>query len=280
MRKSFTMLEIVFVLVISGLIAVSGSMAINQIMQNYALQKEYSKLQLDSSSTINQLTKYLQNSIWDSIVIKQNNNYTPIYSINLADKGIVKNNRELVFIEKNSDIINGYFSSYLGKSMNIPYFSGFIDLANSKNNTITTLFQSDKLIGLNTLINNIALYFPFVNNSGNSVENFYDSDELKRKALFKIVNITNNTEMQLSHNPKQIGDVAVIVNLNPSTINVDANNHLVLTKNNVKIILAENVTGLSIWSEHQAGLLRIRLCFKNKTMKFMNEFCKEGVITR
>ncbi|RAX53119.1 hypothetical protein CCY99_05880 [Helicobacter sp. 16-1353] len=278
MRKSFTMIEIVFVIVITGLVAVAGSMAIVQIMQNYAIQKEYAKLEIDSASTIRQVSKYLQDSIWDSIAIKNGNTYTAISLVNKAEDGLVSNNNQLVFIEKNMETINGYFGTYQSNNMNIPYFSGFINLSLSSGNSITTVFAEDRLLSLNSLVNSIALYFPFTLQYGTIVDKFYATNELARTALFKITNIVNNNTMILSHNPSQIGDVATIVNINPVFIQKNANGDLQLIKDSQTTTLAQSVSNFYIWSESQAGILRVRLCFINSTMDFMPEFCKEGII--
>ena len=145
MRKAFTMLEMVFVIVITGLVAIAGSMAIVQIMQNYAIQKEYAKMELDGTSAILQISKYLQDSIWDSIAIKNGGNYMDISSINNRNSGQLNNNIELVFISKNMDALNGGFGTYQGSNSNLPFFSGFIDLSKSGNMTLTTAFSQDKL---------------------------------------------------------------------------------------------------------------------------------------
>ncbi len=316
-RKSFTMIEIVLVLVITGLVGVAGSMAIVQIMQNYAIQKEYAKLELDSASTIRQLSQYLQNSIWDSIATRNGtseNNYTAISEINSIsgntnDTSEITDTRELVFIEKNQDIINGRFVTSVdtnGQTVtynsNIPYFSGFVDLANSYNNTIVTSFSVDELFyDLPTDIENIftnsqntdgdaSLYFPFVNASGSIYDKFYnDTNNGRNKtALFAIqdrsrilIDSTYYSTMILNHTPSRIGDIAIIVNTTPVVIKKDSDDNLTITNRenpNNPIIIAQNISQFNIWSESAAGLIRVRICYENKTMDFMPDFCKEGVI--
>lgn len=279
MRKSFTMVEIVFVLVITGLVAVAGSMAIVQIMQNYAIQKEYSKLELDSASSIRQISRYLRDSIWSSIAIQNGNTYTAISSVNLASNGKIENSIQLVFIEKNLDTINGYFGAHQSNNMNIPYFSGFIDLNRSRGNTITTVFDGDRLNNLSSLASSgrIALHFPFIH-KGSVTDMFYATNEANRTALFKINRIVNNNTMILGHSPSQIGDIAIIVNTTPVVIQKDSNGDLKLIKGASTMTLAQSVSSFYVWSESQAGILRARLCFVNATMDFMPEFCKEGVI--
>lgn len=275
MRKAFTMLEIVFVIVITGLVAVAGSMAIVQIMQNYAIQKEYAKMELDGTSAILQISKYLQDSVWDSIAIKNGNVYTDISSINKRDSGQLNNNTELVFISKNMDALNGAFGTYQGSNSNLPFFSGFIDLSQSSGTTLNTAFSQDKLLSLKNLVGKIGVYFPFVNKDGKVVDKYYTNNN--SRALFRINSINSNTQMTLGSRPSKIGDIAIIVNTNPVSLKKDNNGDLILNDGSNQT-LAQGVSNFYIWSEAQSGLLRVRLCFTNKTMDFMPEFCKEGVI--
>lgn len=274
MRQAFTMLEMVFVIVITGLVAVAGSMAIVQIIQNYAIQREYAKMEVDGTSAILQISKYLQDSIWDSIAIKRGSNYTDISLVNTANNGNIDGNTLIAFISKNQTALNGYFGTNQGINSNLPFFSGFIDLSLSSGNNITTAFSQDRLMNLASM-RNIALYFPFVNQDGNSYSKYYSNN---KTALFPINNITSNTTMTLSSTPSKIGDIAIIVNTNQNTIQKDNNGNLILDDNGVSHTLSQGVSKLSIWSESQSGLLRIRICLQNKTMDFMPEFCKEGVI--
>lgn len=274
MRQAFTMLEIVFVLVITGLVAVAGSMAIVQIMQNYAIQKEYAKMEVDGTSAILQISKYLQDSVLDSVAIRNGGNYTDISVINNASSGHINDNIMLVFISKNADALNGYFGSYQGSNSNLPFFSGFIDLSQSSGNNITTAFSQDRLKGL-THLRDISLYFPFINQDGSAYNKYYANN---KTALFPIADITSDTTLRLFSAPSKIGDIAVIVNTNQTIIQKDNGGNLILTSNGSTQTLSQGVSNLYIWSESQSGLLRVRICFDNKTMDFMPEFCKEGVI--
>ena len=275
MRKAFTMLEMVFVIVITGLVAIAGSMAIVQIMQNYAIQKEYAKMELDGTPAILQISKYLQVSVWDSIAIRNGNSYTDISSINTHNVGQIKDGTELVFISKNMDALNGYFGTYQGSGSNLPFFSGFIDLSNSSGMTLTTAFSQDKLLSLKNLVGKIGVYFPFVNKDGKVDDKYYSSNS-NSGALFRINSINSDTTMTLGSSPSKIGDIAIIVNTTP--VSLKNNNGDLILNDGTDQTLAQGVSNFYIWSEAQSGLLRVRLCFTNKTMDFMPEFCKEGVI--
>ena len=278
MRKSFTMIELILVIVISGIIGTAGSLAMVQIMQNYVLQKEYNKLELDSSAAIRQIKKYLQDSIWDSIAIKVNNNYTSIFNINSANNGNIQNNTQLVFIEKNMDSINGVFGVLQANFYNIPIFSGLVDLNISNKKTVISRADTDRLSNLRPYVNNIALYFPYANVGGSIYDRFYNTNESKRTSLFTITRIITEVTMELRNVPKMMGDIALIANTRPTTLRKDNNDNLILVDSaNQSQVLLQNVSSVKIWSEAATNLIRIRICFKNKIMDFMPEFCKEGV---
>ena len=279
MRKSFTMIELILVIVISGIIGTAGSLAMVQIMQNYVIQKEYNKLELDSSAAIRQIKKYLQDSIWDSIAIKVNNNYTSIFNINSANTGNIQRNTELVFIEKNIDSINGNFGVLQANFYNIPIFSGLVDLNISNKKTIISRSDMDRLSNLRPYVNRIALYFPYANVGGSIYDRFYNTNEARRTSLFTITRILTEVTMELLNIPKMMGDIALIANTKPTILRKDNNDNLILVDGatNQSQVLLQNVSSVKIWSEAATNLIRIRVCFKNKIMDFMPEFCKEGV---
>lgn len=294
MRSSFTMLELVFVIVITGLVAVAGSMAIVQILQNYALQKEYAKLELDSAAAIRQISKYIQNSLWDSVSIQYGSNYTALYNVNNYESGKIDDskNTQLIFIEKNIDSTNGRYIS--ANNSNIPYFSGFINLATSgrvalsngnvqNGNIMVAALSTDNEMNRLRSSADISLNFPFVN-TGSSTNQYdkYFTNTANRTAIFKINNINAQT-ITLQNTPNQIGDIAMIVNTNPTTLKKNADGELVISQQPLNTInntiIAKNVSNLYLWTESGAGLIRVRICFSNKIVKsVMSEFCKEGII--
>lgn len=274
LRQAFTMLELIVVVIITGIIGIAGSKAIVEIMQNYAIQQQYNKLEADSASAIRQLSRYLQDSIWDSIAIRNGNTYTSIFAVNNEQAGNIDGNTNLIFIEKNQDVISGYFN----QNKNVPIFSGFIDMSRSKGMTLTTLSNTDRLTNLGARPRNIAIYFPYVNTGSSNVSNRFYTTSNNRTALFTVTSITRNNEMILSKAPAKIGDIAVLANDTPSVIAKDANGNVYI--NNNRNIILQGVSDIKVWTESTTGILRIKICFHNKTMDFMPQFCKEGVVIR
>lgn len=308
-RAAFTMIELVFVIVITGLVATAGSKAIVQILQNYALQKEFAKIEMDSASAIRQISNYLQNSVWDSIVLWgkpiAGNRVVPIAEVSTHTDGKVSQNNQLYFIEKDMDNINGVYDN---NGNNMPYFDGFIDLKLSGIQDSAGIGKDRIITQTQSTLNSYkkdghAIYFPFINvGSGISVSNKYYTTPSAKKALFKIQTVSRNNDgtvlVTFLNSPSQIGEVAVLVNENPSYITLyDAKSgnfekgDLVIsriplgtTNNNSEsmrehTVIAKKVSNLYFWTESSSSLIRLRICFEAGVVKsIMEEFCKEGII--
>lgn len=298
-RAGFTMLEIVFVIVITSLVAVAGGKAIVQILTNYTLQKEFAKIELDSASAIRQISSYLQNSIWDSIAINASNTYIAMPFVSSSQQGRIgkEHNTSLYFIEKNKSVAIGRFEG----GSNLPLFSGFIDVEKSGCTVVNgTATNCNKIVSQNindrmtTFIggDKIALHFPFVNVGTNTyVGNKYYSGT-NSTAIFYIQGFAKQGTQEvitLFNQPKQIGDVAMIVNQQPSILTIEDGTNANYEKGDLTItqnvqtqkttLIAKKVSNLHIWTESSSSLIRIRICFEaGVTKSVMDEFCKEGII--
>lgn len=292
-RAAFTMIELVFVIVITGLVAVAGGKAIVQILQNYTLQKMYAKTEMDSASVIRQISNYLQNSVWDSIAI---NKTKSIAEVSTSSNGKLSTDNRLYFIEKDLYTLNGEYKN--GRM--IPYFAGFVDLENSSGHTIKSKITSDDLD--KTLGKGSSLYFPFINVGTSNIKNKYYQDDIKNnQAIFWIGGADNtNKTLTLGNGnitPNQIGDVAMIVNANPSHIrlidtpgiNIDGETYekgdLVIARREPSdntttyTTIAKKISNIHFWTESSSSLIRIRVCYEAGVAKsVMDEFCKEGII--
>lgn len=299
-RAGFTMIEIVFVIVITGLVAVAGGNAIVQILQNYTLQKMYAKTEMDSASAIRQISNYLQNSVWDSIAF---GGTIPISEVSTANDGklnVSNNKQKLSFIEKDLESQNG--ASDNNGNM-IPYFAGFIDLNKSNAKVIASQTNSDDLEKAFRNRTGIALYFPFINvGTSTSVQEKYHQNNQNNKALFTVNSASNNHTVGkkafiLNNEPQQIGDIAMLVNAYQSYLQLaDKNdtriNGEVFEKGDLvffrrepgnnawkPIKIARKVSNLHFWTESSSSLIRVRICFEAGVVKsVMEEFCKEGII--
>jgi len=144
-RPAFTMLEIIFVIVILGIVASIGSQIIAQVYESYILQKAIS----NSSGKINlaatQLVNRLESSIPGTVIArKDDNNFEAI------EDNINKNWNILEWIGSDND---GF--TYVGSANNRrPAWSGYCDVANSSKDSLST--PGSRLTKLDAIISNLS----------------------------------------------------------------------------------------------------------------------------
>jgi len=127
-RKAFTMLELVFVMVIMGIVASIGAEIIANLYENYIKTRAINRLQSQTELALDQIAKRLQYRIKDSArAIDISNPAVPVY-IPLSDANASYTILEWIGISN---------ESFLGG------WSGFIDLnSNDTNATARTLKTS------------------------------------------------------------------------------------------------------------------------------------------
>ena len=123
MKKGFTFIEMIFVIVIMGILAKFGAEIFRNVYQNYTNSTANNKLQVDTELTLQQIANRLQYRIKDSVIAKRSNGlFTGLSSV--ADT----NYTTLAWIGYDID-------GWLGDANSTaPTWSGFIDL-----NTVNTV---------------------------------------------------------------------------------------------------------------------------------------------
>ena len=120
MKKAFTMLELVFVIVIMGIVASIGAEIIAKLYENYLRTRSINKLQFQTELVLNKIAKRLTHRIKDSVIGQINTNkYVPLSDANSSYP-------ILSWIGKS-------YESSLGDE-NTTGWSGFVDLYSSKTN--------------------------------------------------------------------------------------------------------------------------------------------------
>lgn len=148
-RQAFTMLELVFVIIILGIVASIGSSVIVQVYESYIMQKVIHNANIKTELAINQLANRLAYRIDMSMLARKpgTTGYTtptdvyPIQNVPLANI----NNMSLEWIGYDNDSFS---------ATNPPVWSGFVDLNASTFNTVIT--PGSTLTNLQTIRNNIA----------------------------------------------------------------------------------------------------------------------------
>jgi len=144
-RSAFTMLELIFVIVVLGIVSSIGSELIAKVYKNYIVQRALHRSSTKTELVANQIVNRLSYAIPHTIIGRPD--ATVFKAINDIPLNGGYNILEWVAYD------NDGFTSYTDKSL-LPAWSGFIDLANSSRNVLSTLGSN---LGLaNTIINNLS----------------------------------------------------------------------------------------------------------------------------
>ncbi len=123
-RKAFTMIEIVFVIVILGIVSMIGADIISHMYQGYTRSKIVNELTQKTELTIQQIAKRLQYRVKNTAIARDKNNLGNFKPLSSTDINESYNMIEWI----------GYdYEGFLGESngsVTIPGWSGFVDLDN------------------------------------------------------------------------------------------------------------------------------------------------------
>lgn len=119
-RKAFTMLELVMVMVVLGIVASIGAEMITSLYENYLKTRAIERLQMQTELVLNQIANRLQYRIKDSVIGRNSINFADYQTLSNAEG----NYTILEWIGKDNE-------SFLGEhngTHNVPGWSGFVDL--------------------------------------------------------------------------------------------------------------------------------------------------------
>jgi len=160
-RKAFTMLELIFVIVIMGIIGKFGVEFLAQAYKNFIFTSINNSLQSNSATTVEFISSRLQHRIKDSIIARDSTgNFKALASANANN---------YVALEWIGSDVDGFRGNSDGGT-NLPNWSGIIDLSNANSNSSNLVSPQTSTTKINTLINvlsygdstfddSVALYF-------------------------------------------------------------------------------------------------------------------------
>lgn len=126
MKKAFTMLELVMVIVVMGIVASIGADIISKLYENYIKTRAINKLQSQTELVLDQVAKRLQFRIKDSVIGRNDTNFTNFVSLPNADN----NYSILEWIGRSNE---SFLGEHNGTTV-VPGWSGFIDLDSDETN--------------------------------------------------------------------------------------------------------------------------------------------------
>ena len=171
--KAFTMLELVFVIVIMGILAKFGAELFRNVYETYISSSIQNRMQADTELALQQIANRLQYRIKDSVIARTD-------AANFQGLPSAAGNE--VILEWIGYDIDGWLGTDRGgtETYNKPTWTGFIDVdaidtANADNDTLyspetdtaeaDTIIQALRATGSNTAINNTAIVFTGANSN-------------------------------------------------------------------------------------------------------------------
>lgn len=176
MRKAFTMLELIFVIVVMGIIGTIGAEIFRSTYDSYMSSSVNNRLQYETELALQQIANRLQYRFKDSVIAREaGGNFVGLSSTTVAST--------YTTVEWVGYDIDGWQGVWDGASFNRPTWSGFIDLdANdvapadgliddpnliltpgTNTNNISAIIQNVRAAGSATDINNAAIFFTGAN---------------------------------------------------------------------------------------------------------------------
>ncbi len=119
MRRGFTLLEVIFVIVILGVMSKFGVELLYKMYENYIYSNTYNRLSGQSELALKQIANRLQYRIKDMTIARLSSSSTDVITVGDAHNGNLANATVLEWIGIDSD---GW------RSTGTPLWSGFVDL--------------------------------------------------------------------------------------------------------------------------------------------------------
>ena len=173
-RPAFSMLELIFVIVILGIVASIGSEIIAKVYESYITQRSQHKASIKTQIVLNQIANRIRNAIPGTIIRRSGGLGGIVESLD-APMGFGANTYDVLqWVGSDMDSFKAITANALTAAARRPGWSGFCDLAASdaagniaspgSNFALTNAIQAN--LGGNGFF---AIYFPNNNAAGNPV---------------------------------------------------------------------------------------------------------------
>ncbi len=296
LRRAFTLVELVFVIMIFGIVAAIASEVYAKIYENYLLSRGTNALQTKTELALEQIAKRLQYRIKSATIATK-----PDFSgfVSTADPRLDENYKIIEWIGYDDEGFRGTYDNIL--NYYIPAWSGFIDVNPSTDDRLVTpgsdLNKEDAIIKSlsndNAGINDAAVIFPESEEGfdigkfgwyGNQSDYVYDISPNGATAF----NVTDvYTKPNIIFERYKLVWTAYAIAPDPLGCTQDCNLTLywnyqpwqgetMTTRDTKKSLLAEHVTTFKFRQE--GDVMRLKLCIKGKIVENNVSVCKEKVV--
>ena len=156
-RRAFTMIELIFVIVIIGIIAKFGVEFLIKAYDGYIFSAVQNRLQTQTEIALEQVTNRFQYRIKPSVIVRDND--TPFASGSWRSLSNAQDNGKETILEWVGYDIDGL------RGATVPLWSGFIDLADVNSSSSKLISLGTDVPTENTMISNLSNASSGINNS-------------------------------------------------------------------------------------------------------------------
>ncbi len=278
LRAAFSMLELVFVIVILGIVASMGSEIIAKVYEGYIVERAQYRASVKTELALNQIANRLRYAIPGTVVFRTSKVSTAI-KITEPNTG---NDKVLQWVAYDGDSFEAIGSSTSSGAARRPGWSGFCDINASIATNISTpgsnLGLTDDIIGnLGGDMANAVIYFPYFpyeNGASHGIDTSSGENIILDAAIPTGGQIYERYKLAWTS----------------YALEVDANDDLILhynfsptlkatITNNSSSLLLKNVTNFRF--KGSEGSLRIKICKEEKIGSGATDTvqsCKEKVV--
>ena len=152
MKKAFTLVELLFVMVVLAIIAGVGTDILRSLFDNYAVTAQIHRLESVANNAADTIATRLEKRVRQTTAIETvtetNTNYEPLSPIT---GGTARDGAKLVFFRKAYELERNFISKKAGAEENVARTSGFISELKTTTTTTTTTTTGDSVRFVDTV---------------------------------------------------------------------------------------------------------------------------------
>jgi prepilin-type N-terminal cleavage/methylation domain-containing protein len=249
MRNALTMIELIFVIVILGIVASIGAEIIAQTYESYIVQRAKYRATMKTELALNQIANRLRYAIPGTVMAENSGSLVSITDINSTTSNLLQ------WVAYDGDSFEA-----IGSSGRQPGWSGFCDIDASSNSAISTPgsnlgLASTIITNLGGSLSSAVLYFPDGSSyavNGGSGESITLGSTISGSRIFERYKLAWSS-YALS---VESGDLYLYYNFNPTVGTPLGSNKSLLLKDvtNFRFKGSEGALRIKICKEEQIGI--------------------------
>ncbi|MDD7090463.1 type II secretion system protein [Campylobacter sp.] len=143
MKKAFTLVELIFVMVVLAIVAGIGTDILRSLFDNYAVTAQIHRLESVANNAADTIATRLEKRVPQTTAIETNERDRKYKPLSPITGGTAVNNGRLVFFRKAYELERNFISKKAGALENVARTSGFISELKTTTTTTTTTTTGD-----------------------------------------------------------------------------------------------------------------------------------------